>query len=210
MNNILYLFNFIFIFIFIIVIKIYKDIYKNIKIYKKLCIILLFHFILLIYIASYYDFYKNKKYYYEYKNLKDKLDMLFLNVFLFMPLSLFSVLYISPIKVFCNSLIYEVVMILIEVLFGEIWFYTLHRIAHFPQFYFLHKRHHEVIKPIGCLALYASPFDAIIINLGSIFIIQIIFGNSLLHNILVGSYADRIIQTNQPCLNYFRGNLLWL
>jgi sterol desaturase/sphingolipid hydroxylase (fatty acid hydroxylase superfamily) len=140
-------------------------------------------------VASYYDFYKNKKYYCEYKDLKDKLDMLFINVFVFMPLSLFIVLCISPITDLYNSLTYEVFMILIEVLFGEIWFYSLHKIAHLPQFYFLHKRHHEVIKTTGCLALYASPFDAIIINLGSIFIIQIIFGNSLLHNMLVGSYA---------------------
>ena len=58
---------------------------------------------------------------------------------------------------------------------------------------FLHKKHHEIndkeIPVVGITALYASPFDAIFINIGSILLLHIIFNNSLLHNIIVGTWA---------------------
>jgi methylsterol monooxygenase len=64
---------------------------------------------------------------------------------------------------------YEAFHIFLNVIFGEIWFYTLHRIMHSKHFYKYHKMHHEMKETLGLFALYAHPFDAIIVNLGSIY-----------------------------------------
>jgi len=122
----------------------------------------------------------NKDLYIKYH----KFDVLFVNVFFWLPFSLFCLTTFQPVNIFFNSFQTEILHIC-----GDIWFYTLHRICHLPTFYFLHKQHHEVINTIGILSLYAHPFDAIIINLGSMMALHLILHFSFFQVMFIGSVA---------------------
>lgn len=48
----------------------------------------------------------------------------------------------------------------------EILFYTIHRICHLSPFYkYIHKKHHEIITPVGITTLYMTPIDLYIGNI---------------------------------------------
>ena len=80
-------------------------------------------------------------------------------------------------------------MILLNIIFGDIWFYILHRICHKPFLYiYIHKIHHQDDDPIGILSFHSHPIEVIFINLGSIYIIHYYFHMSLLQHFLVFSY----------------------
>jgi len=49
--------------------------------------------------------------------------------------------------------------LLLGFLLTDIFFYLLHRMFHLDIFYRYHKKHHEIIAPIGVSALYMSPID---------------------------------------------------
>ncbi len=158
----------------------------------------MFNYIIALYgpfiytIFSYISFLKNKNDYIDFFNKKDiqyVLNNIILNVYFFLPLSLFIILTIQPITLIYKSLLEEIIMIIIEITIGELWFYILHRLIHTNKLFFLHEKHHEVINPIGITALYAHPFDAIFVNIGSILLIHLIYKNSLIHNLLVGTWA---------------------
>lgn len=140
-------------------------------------------------LASYYDFYMNKDLYIKYPKLIEKLDSTVINVFFWLPFSLFFITTVQPVNVLYNPISTEVFHVIMNYICGDIWFYTIHRICHQPLLYFLHKQHHEVVDTIGILSLYAHPFDAIVINLGSMMALHLILHFSFFQIMLIGSVA---------------------
>lgn len=139
--------------------------------------------------CSYYDFTKNKESCAKQVDLH-KVETIFYNVYGWLPASMGAVLTLKPITADYNSPGLELLHLLMNIVFGEIWFYSLHRMLHLKPFYNkLHKKHHEITNTVGVLALYAHPFDAIVVNLGSIYALHAIFGFSALQLFAVGSYA---------------------
>ncbi len=139
-------------------------------------------------VSAYYDYYWNRELYIKF-NFINKIDTLFWNVFFFLPLSLYIILTIQPVDIFCYNYFLEIFHIFLNVIFGEIWFYSWHRLLHNKYFYKLHKKHHELYNPIGIMALYANPFDAIIVNMGSIYVLHYFIGFSVIQVYLVGTIA---------------------
>jgi sterol desaturase/sphingolipid hydroxylase (fatty acid hydroxylase superfamily) len=131
----------------------------------------------------------NKDLYIKYPKLIEKLDSTLINVFFWLPFSLFFITTVQPVNVLYNPISTEVFHIIINYVCGDIWFYTIHRICHKPVFYFLHKQHHEVVDTIGILSLYAHPFDAIIINMGSMMTLHLLLHFSFFQIMLIGSVA---------------------
>jgi sterol desaturase/sphingolipid hydroxylase (fatty acid hydroxylase superfamily) len=140
-------------------------------------------------VASYYDYAMNPILYRNYPALFEKIDTLFVNVFFWLPGSLCLTLTLQPVDVLMYSPLTELGHGLLNILAGDLWFYTLHRLCHHPLLYFLHRQHHEVIHPIGVLALYSHPFDAIIINVGSILLLHLLIQFSFFQVFLIGSVA---------------------
>ena len=139
--------------------------------------------------CSYYDFTKNKESYAKQVDLR-KVETIFYNVYGWLPASMGAVLTLKPITADHHSPGLELLHLLMNIAFGEIWFYSLHRMLHTKLFYNkFHKKHHELTSTVGLLALYAHPFDAIVVNLGSIYALHAIFGFSALQLFVVGSYA---------------------
>jgi sterol desaturase/sphingolipid hydroxylase (fatty acid hydroxylase superfamily) len=139
-------------------------------------------------IASYYDYTKNKELY-AAKLKIHHIENLFLNVFIFQPLSLWYILYLVPPIDNYHSILSESLYILSQIVFGEVWFYTIHYIIHSKHLYKYHKIHHENSEVIGIFALYAHPLDAIITNFGSIFLLHYFIRFSVFHIYLIGTIA---------------------
>lgn len=138
--------------------------------------------------STYYDFSQNRELYSSAILLK-RIDNLFWNVFFFLPLSLIIILTIQPVDIYFYSIFQEAYHLLLNIIFGEIWFYTWHRIMHTKLFYKYHKTHHELTEPIGIYALYAHPIDAIFVNLGSLYFLHYLVKFSIFQIYLVGSWA---------------------
>ena len=147
------------------------------------------YFPYLYFTAGYIDYWKNKENYHNYRYIKKKFDLLFLNIFIYIPLSLEILFYLNPVLFYYESITKEASMLLLNIIFGEVWFYTLHRICHRPLLYkYIHKIHHTDNDPIGILSFHSHPIEVIFINLGSIYIIHYYFHMSLLQHFLVFSY----------------------
>jgi len=138
--------------------------------------------------SSYYDYFLNKELY-QKNNIMSKIDNLFWNVFFFLPLSLFTLLTVQPVETLYYSPIVEIFHIILNIIFGEIWFYSWHYLMHTKMFYKYHKKHHENVETIGIYALYAHPIDAIIVNLGSLFFLHYFIKFSIIQVYLIGSIA---------------------
>lgn len=152
-----------------------------------MCIVPLFSSWLYV-VASYYDYTQNKELYVN-KIKRHHVENLFWNVFVFQPLSLGSVLYMLPPVDNYHSVLAEVLYIFSQIVFGEVWFYTIHYIIHSKYLYKYHKTHHENNEVIGIFALYAHPLDAIITNFGSIFLLHYFIRFSVFHIYLIGTVA---------------------
>ena len=139
--------------------------------------------------CSFLDYTLSPNDYHNFPNLIQKIPLVFLNTFFFLPLASTIVLWISPPTVAIQSTLRELSMLALNVVFGEIWFYCLHRTLHRPSLFFLHQHHHQVKEPIGVLALYAHPFDAIVVNIGSLFVVHLLFCCSTLQLFTVGTVA---------------------
>jgi len=129
---------------------------------------------------------KNRESYAKQVDL-NKVETMFYNVYLWLPASMATVLTLKPITADCHSFGLEILHLFLSIAFGEIWFYSFHRLLHLKLFYKYHKKHHEITNTIGMLALYAHPFDAIVVNMGSIYASHAIFGFSALHLFILGS-----------------------
>jgi sterol desaturase/sphingolipid hydroxylase (fatty acid hydroxylase superfamily) len=118
--------------------------------------------------CSYYDFTQQKELYAKQVDLA-KVETIFYNVYAWLPASMGAVLTLKPITADHHSVGLELLHLLLNIVVGEIWFYSLHRMLHLKLFYKFHKKHHEITSTVGLLALYAHPFDAIVVNMGSIY-----------------------------------------
>lgn len=140
-------------------------------------------------LVSYVDSLRNP---WEYSTVLSRkhVDVLVLNVFFWVPVYLLVLfLYVPPLGVW-RGLGVEIFSLCMEAVFAEVWFYSLHRLCHHRLFYWLHRVHHELRKPLGIHALYASPFDAVVVNLGSAGVSHVLCGgHSHFHAWLVGTYA---------------------
>jgi sterol desaturase/sphingolipid hydroxylase (fatty acid hydroxylase superfamily) len=158
-------------------------------------------------VASYYDYTKHKELY-AGKLKFHHVENLFWNVFVFQPLSLWYILYVVPPIDNYHSIITEILYILSQIVFGEVWFYTIHYIIHSKYLYTYHKIHHENNEVIGIFALYAHPLDAIITNVGSIFLLHYFIRFSIFHIYLIGTVAtiNTIISSHTGTTNGFHQN----
>ena len=74
--------------------------------------------------------------------------------------------------------LYELIFIWIDM---DIIFYTLHRLEHHPRIYkAIHKKHHELVHPIGVGAVYAHPVDFYVGNIIPIVISAYMMASSVL------------------------------
>ena len=137
-------------------------------------------------VTSYYDYWRNPSLYTQFPACVDRLVQ---NVYGWMPLSLGLTLLIRPVVVWSHPLWQEAYHAFLNLVLGEIWFYTLHRLLHQPCLFWLHRQHHELVTPVGALALYAHPVDAIGVNMGSMLLLHILIGFSFLQLLLIGSVA---------------------
>ena len=132
-------------------------------------------------VISYIDYVRNRSEYVNCDLLPAAFDQLIPNIFVWLPLSIYLLLSAYPTNISTRPWHVEIWMLAIEFLFGEIWFYSLHRLCHYKPFYFLHKKHHEIKEPIGMLAFYASAFEVTFINTGNFYATHIIFNHSQIH-----------------------------
>ena len=87
--------------------------------------------------CSYYDFTKNKELYAKTIDLH-KVEIIFYNVYVWLPASMGTVLTLKPITTNYNSVGLEILHLFINIIFGEIWFYSFHRMLHLNLFYKYH------------------------------------------------------------------------
>jgi sterol desaturase/sphingolipid hydroxylase (fatty acid hydroxylase superfamily) len=155
----------------------------------------MFNYILPLYsvylycILTFYDFQKNRNAY-IYPDLINKIDNIVYNVFLYMPLTIYSTLSLFPITVINYNYNIEFVHLFINMIFYDVWFYTIHRLSHY-KFYSIHKQHHEVYNTLGIFALYGHPIDAIFSNIGSIIILHMFMNFSFLHLFIIITFGLR-------------------
>lgn len=155
-------------------------------------------------VASYYDYTRNKELY-SAKLKQHHIENIFWNVFVFQPFSLGVLLYIQPPVDTYHSFFAEICYIIIQIAFGEVWFYTFHYIFHSKYLYPIHKTHHENNEVIGIFALYAHPFDAILTNIGSLILLHYFIHFSVFHIYVIGTIAtiNTIISSHTGTLNGF-------
>ena len=132
-------------------------------------------------LASYIDYIGNRTKYIESPYLPQAFDQIVQNVFIWLPISIYGLLTFYPAEISFQPWYIELTMLSFEFTVAEVWFYTIHRICHHKWFYFIHKKHHEVIHPIGILALYSHPLEALIVNNGSFYITHMLFTHSQFH-----------------------------
>lgn len=155
-------------------------------------------------IASYYDYTRNKELY-STKLQQKHIENLFWNVFVFQPLSLGFLLYIRPPVDTYHSISTEILYIIVQIAFGEVWFYTIHYIIHTKYLYRFHKIHNGNNEVIGIFALYAHPLDAVLTNLGSIFLLHYFIHLSVFHIYFIGTIAtiNTIISSHTGTISGF-------
>lgn len=155
-------------------------------------------------IASYYDYTRNKELY-STKLQQKHIENLFWNVFVFQPLSLGFLLYIRPPVEPYHSISTEILYIIVQIAFGEVWFYTIHYVIHTKYLYRFHKTHHENNEVIGIFALYAHPLDAVVTNLGSILLLHYFIHFSIFHIYFIGTIAtiNTIISSHTGTISGF-------
>jgi len=153
-------------------------------------------------VISYIDYIRNRKAYITSELLPAAFDQLIQNVFVWIPLSLYLLLVAYPSNISIRQWHVEIWMLVIEFIFGEIWFYSLHRLCHYKQFYFLHKKHHEIREPVGMLAFYASPFEVTVMNAGNFIFTHIIFNHSQFHIIAIITIGllNTILYSHSPTI----------
>jgi methylsterol monooxygenase len=95
----------------------------------------------------------------------------------------------QPPVVWMGSFWTEVEYVLYHFCAGEVWFYIVHRILHTPRFYKYHKTHHENSETVGAMALYAHPFETIVLNLGSFVALHYVVVFSVFHVYLIVTLA---------------------
>lgn len=113
------------------------------------------------------------------------------NVCVTIPACLSIMLWAVPVREYWKGVWQEFFWIVVEIIWGDIWYYQMHRLLHYwpPVYALFHKKHHELRHPVGFLAVYATPFDVILTNLGSLLLSHVLFCHSHFHNLTAGSVA---------------------
>jgi sterol desaturase/sphingolipid hydroxylase (fatty acid hydroxylase superfamily) len=141
-------------------------------------------------VASWVDYKRDPAAYLNYPGgLAQKLDGIVASVFGWLPAALWFITTVRPTEVWMDSLWREAGLAVLNVVVGDIWFYSFHRLLHWPPLYWLHKKHHEAVRPVGVLALYAHPVDAILVNLGSMMALHLWLRFSFFQIFLIGTIA---------------------
>lgn len=130
------------------------------------CILLPLYFSQLYFILSWIDYLYNKKKYIEYPNIINKLENVFNNVAIYLPLTIMIMLILYPVRIIMNSFFLEIVYFSFNIFVYDIWFYICNNI--FP-FYYFHKKYDN---SLGIFALYGNPLDRIISNIGVIYLLH--------------------------------------
>lgn len=135
------------------------------------------------------DYYRNKEDYMNHKEWNKTLSKIIPNVFIYFPCSLFILFIICPPSAnrYTDYWYIELRNIFINLIFGEVYFYSIHRLFHHRLFYKYHKDHHYFKNTLGIHALYAHPVDAIVVNFGSFYILHLWFCFSIFQILFLAS-----------------------
>ena len=164
---------------------------------------------ILCFLHDYFFFNKKNKIQFDNKNdvistYKKAFWVCFQNVFLYIPLFILGSIYYSDIfsHKFSfghgNSLffdLYDIPKFITNFFLVDIFFYSFHRIFHFPLLYNLfHKKHHEFKKPVSITALYNTPIDCFFSNMLPILLPIIILdeGTLISHLWIITATVDTI------------------
>lgn len=130
------------------------------------------------------DYIKHTKAYHNYPQIKDKTKVVAKNIFLYMPLVHTTIFYLFPHQVIFKSGFKELMFLVMEILFTDIYFYTTHRLCHENKYLYrkIHKTHHEIKDTLGVFAFYCHPMEMIVVNMGNFYLTHIIFRHSYFHN----------------------------
>lgn len=129
---------------------------------------------------SIFDYMSNKNAYQRVTT--EQVIRVLMNTLVIIPLFYKLNLSFSPIEMTYFNLETEVYHMIVDLLFYEVYFYTIHYLCHHNRYlYWIHKRHHEELHPVGFLAWNSNPVEATFVNLGSTFVMHYFFKFSLLH-----------------------------
>lgn len=154
--------------------------------YNTFVYYLLFNFVYylssgILFLIDYFNFFPHQKIQSNSKNLMDSykkcLSCVIKNTLLYpiLPIFLFTWYETTEEKQF--DIIKCVLDIIFTMIIADILFYTIHRVFHIPLLYkYFHKKHHQIVAPIGISAVYMTPVDLYIGNILPIYIPLLVLG----------------------------------
>lgn len=123
----------------------------------------------IFFLIDYFKCFVNNKIQYDYNLIISYYKKCFwcvlLNTFIF---SLIPIFIVSLFEV-QNPQFFDLTKCFIDIIcilfLTDIFFYSIHRLLHCPWLYtYIHKKHHQIIAPIGFSAIYMTPIDFLIGN----------------------------------------------
>lgn len=132
-------------------------------------------------LLSFLNYRLNREAYHRSPHLPAAIPTVAYNVLFFVPVSALLLLLAVPPAVLHHGPMREALHAAVQYVAADVWFYSCHRLVHSPRFYWLHKQHHELRDPVGMLALYAHPVEAVVVNAGSVFVVHALLRTSWLH-----------------------------
>ena len=170
---------------------------------------------------SYIDYYKDKESYKNFNNLINRFDLLFINIYIVIPASLAILFNYYPIINNYDSVYRELKIFIINIVFGEFWFYILHRLNHTKILYkLIHKTHHKDYNPVGILAFYSNPIECLFVNVFSSYLVHywytlslyqytlfttFVLANTIFYSHSSNSYENTTHHIHHKLLNYNYG-----
>lgn len=130
------------------------------------------------------DYIKHQEDYHNYPQIKEKSLVVAKNVFLYLPVTHFLVFSLFPHQVVFKGGFKELMFLIMEIIFTDIYFYTTHRMCHenYTLYKKIHSKHHEIKDTLGIFAFYCHPLEMVVVNMGNFYITHMIFNHSYFHN----------------------------
>jgi len=130
------------------------------------------------------DYTKNQEDYHNYPQIKEKSLVVAKNVFLYLPVTHFLIFSLFPHQVIFKTGFKELMFLIMEIIFTDIYFYTTHRLCHDNRklYKYIHSKHHEIKDTLGIFAFYCHPIEMVVVNMGNFYITHMIFRHSYFHN----------------------------